>query len=1057
MKKLICSTIIILPLLLLAVLLVSGAVVNLLTHIYVESIEFTDKSNIILVMDDKDNPPVYDLAEDVNILPLSASDRRLEFAAANPDLLSISGDGKITPLLYGETYVTVQSRENRAASATRKVIITGTTVHEIVINDCPAVLEVGSSARLSASMFPIDATNKGLRWSSSDESVLKVNAGGTATAVGTGTATIYATNAADSSLCGEVTIECRARSSASLAVYCGDRALNDGGSYKTAADTLTLFAAGNDIQYKTGGGNWRGAEGGKIELSSADMGSVSVRAGEQEISFGVQKTALGDFGVEAFATVDSLSGSEVHTLAKIDSISSGSADIRLSRYVQDRITLSLLTGDDFIGGMDDESFAAALGVTIGEGNAARNGRNVSYDGWDVSYDGTNMQVIISFVNQRQFDRTVELSLGQTKFDIRLERVDISDMTFIGYDGQNEQDVYKGYQQASVFAKHSFYDGEKVDYFRIPYSALGDLIAQTPAEPASIVWTMSRVVGDAPDGSVTVSQRGTSVNINGEAYNIAPGENGYVLKGEDGAVVSGEGGKNPDGKSWIDIYSEPGYARIYFGNVKGLSAGDVFNDYFGAFDDKPWTVPPLVTDDKEGGAVVTPSEGAYSFLRVEAGDGAVGGKNCRFGFNVLDDDKFTNVFDAAGYYANDDIVLHADLYGPYEIPSANPANVLTETKNISKSSIFGNGYRVNLMARNRQLIDAAVQQGDYEISRLGYHNGAAFFDICNLTLMGANPSPEIKPLNQATVFRIHNACYCDIQYIAKVNTYDADNVTDTYRTGSACYYKNTVIRYASRSCYQLSFKGDKAFFENVVFIESNAAITFENERNMTCYFNGFCDVLAYQTPAKLCASLGYGEGLGWYILQTADKYAEWFGKTNIGLDASNMTEAMNTRFVNPALFNIIGFDTTNKALFRKDDGYGEGGYFAANFYVEELFPTWTYNRTVTFDGGQKDGRYYTTRDMSKLFDNPEEVRLLCQYKGLDENGDPIANTDHILWHMQKVYRDPSRIRGRITDHIDALKESLIVSKDADGSERRTGIMWGDGSGISADGTIIDPAA
>ena len=68
MKKLISSTIIILPLLLLAILLVSGAVMSLLTHIYVEKVEFSDNQAIVLVMDDVEHPPTHNLGEDITII-----------------------------------------------------------------------------------------------------------------------------------------------------------------------------------------------------------------------------------------------------------------------------------------------------------------------------------------------------------------------------------------------------------------------------------------------------------------------------------------------------------------------------------------------------------------------------------------------------------------------------------------------------------------------------------------------------------------------------------------------------------------------------------------------------------------------------------------------------------------------------------------------------------------------------------------------------------------------------------------------------------------------------
>ena len=56
MKKLMTSTIILLPLLLLAIMLVSGAIMSLVTHIYVEQVEFVGNGTLVLVMENEEDP-----------------------------------------------------------------------------------------------------------------------------------------------------------------------------------------------------------------------------------------------------------------------------------------------------------------------------------------------------------------------------------------------------------------------------------------------------------------------------------------------------------------------------------------------------------------------------------------------------------------------------------------------------------------------------------------------------------------------------------------------------------------------------------------------------------------------------------------------------------------------------------------------------------------------------------------------------------------------------------------------------------------------------------------
>ena len=61
------------------------------------------------------------------------------------------------------------------------------------VSPSTAELEVGETTRLSASVKPTNATDKGVTWTSSDATVATVSAEGIVTAKAEGTATITAT------------------------------------------------------------------------------------------------------------------------------------------------------------------------------------------------------------------------------------------------------------------------------------------------------------------------------------------------------------------------------------------------------------------------------------------------------------------------------------------------------------------------------------------------------------------------------------------------------------------------------------------------------------------------------------------------------------------------------------------------------------------------------------------------------------------------------------------------------------------------------------------------
>ncbi|MBE6974201.1 MAG: hypothetical protein E7436_01750, partial [Ruminococcaceae bacterium] len=79
------------------------------------------------------------------------------------------------------------------------------TVDKIAISDSSMTMQKGSTAMLSAKVYPTNASNRAVTWSSSNENVATVAADGTVVAVGVGSAQITATSVLDPT----VTATCR--------------------------------------------------------------------------------------------------------------------------------------------------------------------------------------------------------------------------------------------------------------------------------------------------------------------------------------------------------------------------------------------------------------------------------------------------------------------------------------------------------------------------------------------------------------------------------------------------------------------------------------------------------------------------------------------------------------------------------------------------------------------------------------------------------------------------------------------------------------------------------
>ena len=133
------------------------------------------------------------------ISPSNATDKAVTWSSSNPGVASVS-NGVVSALSEGETTVTASAG---GKSATCKVTVLPNTVAVtgISLNKTSVSLYVNDTFQLQATVSPSDATDKTVKWSSSDATVVKVDQNGLITALSPGNAKISAE-------CGGFTAEC---------------------------------------------------------------------------------------------------------------------------------------------------------------------------------------------------------------------------------------------------------------------------------------------------------------------------------------------------------------------------------------------------------------------------------------------------------------------------------------------------------------------------------------------------------------------------------------------------------------------------------------------------------------------------------------------------------------------------------------------------------------------------------------------------------------------------------------------------------------------------------
>ena len=124
------------------------------------------------------------------IIPSSAgSPDDLIWESSNPAVASVNG-GVITALSYGNATITA-SYDGVSASCEVQVLET-IHVESIVITSSVTFNKTGIGQQLSVTVYPSNATNKSVVWSTSNSSVATVSSSGYVTAVAPGNATITA-------------------------------------------------------------------------------------------------------------------------------------------------------------------------------------------------------------------------------------------------------------------------------------------------------------------------------------------------------------------------------------------------------------------------------------------------------------------------------------------------------------------------------------------------------------------------------------------------------------------------------------------------------------------------------------------------------------------------------------------------------------------------------------------------------------------------------------------------------------------------------------------------
>lgn len=135
------------------------------------------------------------------VYPSNTLNKDIRWTSSNSSVAAVDSNGRITATGEGTAVISAIAEDGGAvATCLVNVVEAPIKVTSISLSSTSLNLEVGDDWTLTATVYPSDATNKSVNWSSSNTKVVIVS-DGKLKAVGTGTATITAT-------CGDVKKTC---------------------------------------------------------------------------------------------------------------------------------------------------------------------------------------------------------------------------------------------------------------------------------------------------------------------------------------------------------------------------------------------------------------------------------------------------------------------------------------------------------------------------------------------------------------------------------------------------------------------------------------------------------------------------------------------------------------------------------------------------------------------------------------------------------------------------------------------------------------------------------
>ena len=246
-------------------------------EIAVESVKLSTSNLELFVGDQK--------SLNATVSPSNATNKKLSWSSSRPNVVSVTGNGVVEGLSAGNAVITVSSSNGIKANCDVVVKEKVVAVTSVTLDKSAITLTEGESQTLTATVKPDNATDKTVTWTTSDESIAKVE-NGKVTAIAEGTATITA-KAGDKSATCKVTVEKIVIAVTSVTLDKSAITLTEGESQPLTATVKPDDATDKTVTWTTSNSSVATVEGGKITAVAPGTATITAKAGDKSATCAV--------------------------------------------------------------------------------------------------------------------------------------------------------------------------------------------------------------------------------------------------------------------------------------------------------------------------------------------------------------------------------------------------------------------------------------------------------------------------------------------------------------------------------------------------------------------------------------------------------------------------------------------------------------------------------------------------------------------------------------------------------------------------------------------------